>query len=472
MRKPKSDLNGKPVHKALFQIGAPMSVGIFSVLAIGLADAFFLARAGETELTAVGFVYPVIVAISAFSVGLAAGANTALSQAHGRGCTQDQIAQMTLHAVLFGLSIGLILGFGFWLISPWLFAQLGAQNAVLDNVLSYVPFWAASFPVLVVTMIVNAGFRATGDGVTASAVMLLTAVLNIAATPVLVFGIGPAPEMGMSGAGLATLLARSLAVVLVIFLAVRSGLLVAGFTVLKGFFASITEIVTVALPAAMSRAINPLGMAAVTAIVATLGDAAVAGFGAASRVQAIALVPFFALAAGLSPTVGQAWGASDKKRARDAMKAATVFVLGYGLILGALLMVFADPISGAMTANGRAAAFTADYLRIVGFSLAGYGLTIAANAAMTGRSRAGSAMMLSLARILVIYVPFAFVGAHAFGFTGVAAAAALANVFAIWGALVALRVTDIEPVAFTVITRPADWLSGRLMHGTRTAHQQ
>ncbi|MGR3512010.1 MAG: MATE family efflux transporter [Paracoccaceae bacterium] len=451
------------------QIGAPMSVGIFSVLAIGLADAFFLAWAGETELTAVGFVYPVTVAISAFSVGLSAGANTALSQAHGRGCSDDEIAQFTLHATLFSLSVGLVIALAFWALAPWLFAQLGARDAVLKNVLAYVPFWAASFPILVVTMILNAGFRAAGDGVTASVVMLLTAIINIAATPALIFGFGPVPEMGMAGAGLATLVARTLALALVIGLAIRSNLLALGWKALEGVFASVAEVVTVALPAAMSRAINPLGMAAVTAIVATLGDAAVAGFGAACRVQAIALVPFFALAAGLSPTVGQAWGASDTTRARDAMRAATVFVLAYGVALGGALLLLADPIAAAMTANGAAAEFTAAYLRIVGFSLAGYGMTTAANAAMTGRSRAGSAMALSLARILLIYVPFAFIGAKVLGFSGVAGAAALANILAFWAALVALRSNRLAPFAPAIVSRPADWLSDKIAKSPNTA---
>ena len=453
------DLTGGPVRRQLLRVSAPMTVGIFSVLAIGLADSFFLARAGEAELAAVGFVYPVIVAVSAFSVGLSAGANTALSQARGGAEDEDFVARRAFHATLLGLAAGLAVAVTLWLAGGPLFTALGAEGAVLENVLAYLPWWLASFPVLVVTMILNAAFRAAGDGVTAAAMMVLTAVLNIALTPALIFGYGPAPELGMEGAGLGTFIARAFALALVAFLALRRGMVTPGRRALKGFGQSAREIAGVALPAGLSRGINPAGMAAVTAAVATLGDTAVAGFGAASRVQAVALVPFFALAAGLGPVVGQAWGARNADRARAAVRTAARFCVVYGAALALGLGVFADQLAQIMTAQGGAAEYTAQYLRFVGWSLGGYGLAVAANAAMTGRSRAGWAMGLSLVRIGLFYIPLAWVGVWLFGFAGILGAAAIANVVAMFGALVATRATAIGPSAALPVRAFADRLS-------------
>lgn len=453
-----TDLNQGPVGRQIFRVSAPMSVGIFSVLAIGLADAFFLARAGDAALAAVGFVYPVIVAVSAFSVGLAAGANAALSQARGAGGSEGAVGRLALHAAMLGLFVGLTLGAAFWGLSPWLFGLLGARGAVLDNILAYLDFWIASFPVLVLTMVLNSAFRAAGDGVTAASVMVATALLNIALTPVLIFGIGPVPGMGMAGAGLGTFLARAAALALVVALALRRRMVVLGPRPLTGAVQSVRDVLQLGLPAALSRGINPAGMAAVTAAVATLGDTAVAGFGAASRVQAIALVPFFGLAAGLGPVVGQAWGAGERRRARAATRVATVFALAYGAGLAALLVGLADPIARAMTAQGNAASYAADYLRFVGWTLAGYGVLVAANAALTGRSRAGWAMGLSLARIGLVYIPLAWIGVAAFGYPGVLAAAVAANLAALWGAFVAARVNGLGATRARIVRAPADWL--------------
>ncbi|MEL6644880.1 MAG: MATE family efflux transporter [Pseudomonadota bacterium] len=454
-----SDLNDGPVAHQLWRVSAPMSFGIFSVLAIGLADAYFLARLGGSALAAVGFVYPVIVAVSAFSVGLSAGANTALSQARGGESSEDAVARLALHATGLGLAVALAISLVFWLIAPWLFGLLGAEGDVLDNVMAYLPYWIASFPLLVVTMILNAAFRAAGDGVTAAVMMVLTAVLNIALTPTLIFGYGPAPEMEMAGAGFATLLARAAALVLVVAIALRRGIVALGGNPFKGLAASAREIIGTALPSAFSRAINPAGMAIVTAAVAVIGDTAVAGFGAASRVQSIALVPFFALAAGLGPVVGQAWGAGDEARAREAMRVATWFALIYGAVLAAILVLAADPIARFMTAADEPAAFTAQYLRFVGWSLCGYGLAVAANAALTGRSRAGWAMGLSLTRIGLVYVPFAWLGVMTFGYGGILAAAAATNIVAFWGALVTTRANGIGPSDTGVVRLPAKRLA-------------
>lgn len=432
-----SDITRTPVGRALLRISAPMSLGILGVLLVGLADAYFLARVGETELAAIGFVYPVIVAISAFSIGMSAGANTALSQAIGRGAPHRQVAKLAFHAVCLGATLGVAVGGLLTLVAPHLFALLGAQNAVLDAALAYLPWWAASFPILVVTMILNASFRARGDGATPSAIMVMTAVLNIALTPVFVFGLGLGliEALGMAGAGISTLIARALAGTVSLALTIRRGLITTARCEAPSLRWSLREITSVGLPAAASRGINPAGMALVTAAVATVGEQAVAGFGSAARVQAVTLVPFFALSAGLAPVIGQAWGADLPDRAREAVRLTTRFSVLYGLVAGLSLWLFADPLAGAMTANGTAAEYTAQYLRVVGWSLAGYGLVVAANAALTARSRATWALGLSLTRIGLIYVPLAWVGVMLFGYTGILAAAVLANVVGAWGAL-------------------------------------
>jgi putative MATE family efflux protein len=451
----KEDLNRGAVSGNILRVSAPMSVGILGVLAVGLADAYFLARVGSAELAAIGFVYPVIVAISAFSIGMSAGANAALSQAMGRGEKDSDVARLALHAVAFGLLLGGGVGAAFWALSPVLFPLLGAEGTVQARIMDYVPWWALSFPILVSTMILNAAFRAAGDGATPSAMMVLTAVLNIAATPVLVFGLGPAPELGMSGAGIATLAARAFAGLLVLALAIRRGRLAAGAHPSRGAVRSVRTIVGTGLPAAGSRAINPAGMALVTAAVATLGDAAVAGFGAAARLQAIALVPFFALSAGLAPVVGQAWGGGRRDRACEAVRLGGAFALSYGLLIGIALWAFADSLAGVMTARSDAAAYTAEYLRVVGWSLAGYGIVISANAALTARSQAKWALGLSLARIGLVYVPFAWVGVSLLGYTGILLAAVAANVLGAWGGAVAAHLNDLLRGRSRAVTGPA-----------------
>ena len=305
------------------------------------------------------------------------------------------------------------------------------------------PWWCLSFPFLVLMMLINALFRAHGDAAVAAIVMVGSAVVNIGLDPVLIYGWGPIPSLGTEGAAMATFAARFVAAGAVFIYAIRLGLLRLTDTPAKDLGWSLTELGKVGGPAAFSNAINPAGMAAVTAAVATLGETAVGGFGAATRVQSMVMVPMLALSAGIGPVVGQNWGADKPDRAARTVQAAFAFCLGYGVLIGLGLSLFAGPIAGALASDAEAASYAATYLRVVGWSLFGYGILVTANAAMNARSRAGWSMGLSLSRIFVVYLPGAWAGVSLFGFAGITGAAVLANVLVAFAAVFAVHRTGL-----------------------------
>lgn len=437
------DLTKGPVWRALVVMSAPMSLGILAVLSVGLADAYFLGQLGETELAAVGFIYPVTAAITSLSIGMSAGANAALSQGVGRGDDAEATRRLGLHAIGIGLGTALVVALLFWAIYPLLFGLMGASEDAAARIAEYAPVWAMSFPFLVIMMITNAVFRANGDSVTSAVLMVLQAGVNIGLNPLLIFGMWGLPELGMQGAALATLVGRMLAAFLALFIAWRRGLLGWCGGLLDGIAASAQKIFRVGAPAAFSNAINPAGMALVIAAVATVGEAAVAGFGAATRVQSVALVPLMALSSGIGPVIGQNWGAEQPERAKTAVANGFAFCLAYGALVALVLFALAEPIAGLLASGAQDAAFAASYLRFVGLSMFGYGMVVTANAAMNARDKAVHSMGLSLARIFVVYLPLAWIGALTFGFAGVVAAAVAANVTAAWGALITTRATGL-----------------------------
>ena len=407
-----------------------MSLGILGVLSVGLADAYFLGQLGGEPLAAVGYIYPVTTAITSLSIGLSAGANAAISQAIGRkdgDCAEQRLA---LHAVGLGLLLSVVIAALFFVASDAVFRQIGAGDAVMDEIRAYIPYWAVSFPFLVVMMLTQSAFRAHGDGATAAIVMVGVAVINIALDPLLIFGMWVFPELGTGGAALATLIARIAGATAAVAWAIRQGFLTWPAAPMKELGGSFKTITSVGGPAALSNAINPAGIAAVTAAVATLGETAVAAFGAATRVQSLATVPMLALSAGIGPVVGQNWGADKQDRAARGLMWSFAFCLVYGLTVGAVLFVFATPIAGLIAGDTGAQDQAALYLRIVGWSLFGYGFVVTANAAMNARDKAVYSMSLSLGRIFLVYLPGAWLGVSVLGYTGVLAAAVTANLLA------------------------------------------
>ena len=448
------DLTEGPVWRALGAMSAPMSFGIFAVLSVGLADAYFLGQLGGAELAAVGFIYPVTTAITSLSIGLSAGANAALSQGVGAGDDAEATRRLGLHAIGLGLVLSLAVALLVWLVYPLIFSALGAGEEVSGKIAAYMPLWSMSFPFLVVMMITNAVFRAHGDSLTSAWIMVLAAVINVGLDPLLIFGMWGLPEMGMAGAAWATLAGRIAAVALALWIAWRRGMLGWCGSLFSGLWASVRKILNVGLPAAFSNAINPAGMALVTAAVATVGEAAVAGFGAATRIQSMALVPLLALSSGIGPVIGQNWGAEKEDRARKATATAFWFCIGYGALIAAILALFAQPLAGIFASGEEDARYAAIYLRYVGLTLFGYGLLVVANAAMNARDKAVWSMSLSLGRIFALYLPLAWLGALTLGYPGIIAAAVAANLLGGWAAVVAARGTGLLRSDNALLTTP------------------
>ena len=452
------DLTQGPVWRALLSVSGPMAFGIGATIFVGLVDAYFLGRIGTDPLAAVGFVFPVTMTIASLSIGLSAGANAAISQAIGRKDDDDAVVRIGLHALILGCGLAAAVMVAVWAFDRPLLSLMGASGGVLDAALRYTPIWAASFPFLVAMMLVNSIFRAHGNGGRSAMVMVASALLNVGATPAFILGLGPLPEMGIAGAAAGTLFSYVVASALAGWLAWRAGILRTCGRPLAGLGRSARQVGAIGGPAAISNAIRPAGMAAVTAAVATLGAAYVAGFGAAGRVQGLASVPLLALSAGIGPVVGQAWGAGQAERAAAALRQSCLFAVAYGLSLALVLFLFAEPIAALFGADGTSTAAAAQYLRIVGWSLFGFGILIAGNAALNAIDRAGYALGLSALRVLAVYLPLAWLGAAVLGYAGILIAAVIANVFAALAVLVAAHAAGLP----LIDAAPVRWLARRL----------
>lgn len=453
------DLTEGPVWRALLSLSGPMALGIVAVISTGLVDAYFLAKVGQDALAAVGWIYPITTAIASLSIGLSAGSSAIIAQAIGRREADDDVTRKGLHALGFGLVLASTVAFLFWLVDSWLLAALGAEGPVLEAALEYTPIWCLAFPFLVSMMLINAVFRAHGSGASSAMVMVFSALVNIATTPVLILGLGPIPALGIAGAALGTLIAMMAGSALAFAIAQRARILKPCSGPLDNLWQNARAIAGIGGPAATSNAINPAGMALVTAAVGTVGAAAVAGFGAATRVESLLAVPLLALSSGIGPVVGQNWGAEKRDRAQMALRLCVLFAVGYGLLVAVMLTIFAGPIARAFGAGEDSTAAAASYLRVVGWSIFGFGMLVTGNAALNAISRAGYAMTLSVTRVLAIYVPLAWLGVMLFGYSGILAAAVVANVFGAWAVLVAARATGLSSLDFAPVRWPAQRLS-------------
>lgn len=425
------DLTEGPVGAHLVRLATPMVLGILAVISVSLADTYFLGQLGKDPLTAISFAFPVVLTISSLAIGLSAGASSVVSRTIGAGDLRDTRRVATDSLILAFLFV-LVASVAGWLLARPLFALLGATGDVLDLIVAYMQIWFIGMPFLVVPMVASGLIRANGDSIAPSGIMVFAAIANFAADPLLIFGWGPIPAFGMEGAAWASLFARACTFVAALAIViVRERLLTVDVPAMAELISSWRRVLSVGVPAAISNMINPLGITVVTAFLAGYSDEVVASFGVATRIESLVGIPLFALSAAIGPIAGQNWGGEATVRVWRALRQSYVFCGLWSGVGAALFLTLAPTLVAPFSDDPDICARAATYLRIVGWTLGGYGVIIVTSAVCNAIDRAVLGLLLTLLRSAVLYVPLVglavMLGPPWMAFAGIAVANVLSG---------------------------------------------
>lgn len=406
---------------------APMIVGVTAIMSIGLVDAYYIGQLGATELAAMSFIFPVSTALGSVGVGIMAGTSSVVARAIGAG---DEVRAMRCAAlgILLGLAAGLLVAALLALGHDALFGVMGADGAMLRNIGTYMLPYALGFPLLLTVSGMNGVLRAQGAGSKSTIVSISFAGANWVLDPILIHGAWGIPAFGMAGAAYATIAGWVIGCGVGLWL-VRNGEVpfrpraLLGIDIRPG----LADVMRVAVPAAVTNSINPVGLAVMTALLAGAGTAAIGGFGVGGRLQMAAVVPLLGLSGSIGAIVGQNWGAGLHDRARTAMVQAGMFCVAYGIVAALVLYFARHWFAGLFSEDAATVDAAARYLEIAVWGYAAYGLFIMGNGAFNAIDHARVALGLSLARVGAVMLPFALLLRPAWGADAVYGAELLAN---------------------------------------------
>lgn len=416
-----------PVAAHLRRQGTPFALGLVAIFSFEAADLFFISRLGDLPLAALSFTMPVIWLIYGIGIGFEAGAASCVSRAVGRR-DQQLASRLTTDTVILGAAVALCLCFIGIASIDSVFSLLGATPDVLPLVREYMSTWYWVAPLDIALWISLASIRARGNTLLESKVIVTAALLNLALDPILIFGLFGFPQMGIQGAALATVLANGLMLLFTLFY-LHFGLRVYASPAapLRVILDSWRHVLHIGVPAMMTNAIIPVSSGIVVAIIASYGLDAVAGFGIAMRIEPIFLIPFYALSAVASPFFGQNFGSGQFDRLFEARIVIARFCLGFGLALAIVLAAIAKPLTGLFSSSDPIQTVAVLYLWIVAVSYGAYGLVMSANAAFNGMGKPLPGVIISTLRVIVVFLPLAFLGKHLFDLPGLFAATTLSN---------------------------------------------
>lgn len=427
--KTKSDLTTGSIKKHLARTAIPMGFGLLAIISFQLIDTYFVAQLGTQQLTAISFTFPITYLIFSLMMGIGTGVTSVLSRQIGQKdlksvrtiATQTLVTSLILSIIISTLGIQT---------TNYLFTKLGASTEQLIYIRQYMDLWYIGLIFITLPLIGNAIIRSTGDSTLPGIIMICAAVTNLILDPILIFGLLGAPAMGIEGAAMATIIANCVALLAGLYVQIfkKDLLKLSSLIDWAHYSRTIKAVMHVGIPAALSNTIAPLSSAIILAIISHHSDTAVAAFGITARIEALLFIPMMALAVGLSPVVGQNAGAKNFDRVHFATNCAIKICMIWSFIAAVFLFIFGEIIAAQFTEDTDIIKIAALYMSIIPIT---YGLANSTNIWSSTYNAMGMpkrAFIMNFTKMILVYIPFAYIGGQTASINGVIIAIALAYI--------------------------------------------
>jgi putative MATE family efflux protein len=412
-------LGTDPIGKLLFRLSLPSVVSMVAISLYNLINTFWVSRLGYQAVAAVTVVMPFFVFCIAIGVGTGVGVNALASRRFG-----ERDHEGANHAAGQTVFLALLLGTAALLLTNLLPRQIliisGATEDVLVQGEAYLRVFGWGMPFFFLTIINRNVFQASGDAVRPMIFSLVAQVINVSLDPVFIFGLGFFPRMGIAGAALGTMVANVVSAGLAIWWVVtnRSAYrlklkhCVPDAGVILGVY-------RVGLPSAVLDISESVVFAIFNHVVAGFGSTALAAVGLAGRIVDLAFMPVIGTAHGLLPIIGFSVGARLWDRLWKAVRMAAFALAAVMTAATILLEIFSPQIVGLFTRDHQLIELAVPGMRLILSTLVLIGPVIVFITTLQGLSKARDALVLSLARQSIVFIPAIFILSRLLGMTGV-----------------------------------------------------
>ena len=436
------DYTEGPVARAILVLAVPMVLEMIMESVFAVCDVFFVARLGGSAVATVGLTESWLTLVYAMAMGLAIAASAIVARRTGER-DGEGAAQAAGQGILLALGVAVVVGISGALMAPHLLRIMGASSDVLVIGTTYTRVMLGGTVTVIMLFVFNAIFRGAGDAAISMRVLWLANTINILLGPCLIFGLGPFPRLGVTGAAVATTIGRGTGALFAL-----SRLLKPGSRVdlhvrhLRLNPALLQRLSALAWSGSVQLLIGMGSWIALIRLLSTFGSDVLAGYTIGIRVIMFALLPAAGLANAAATMVGQALGAGKPARAELAVRIAGSYNMAVLTVVGAVLAILAPAIARLFTRDPAIVPFAADALRIVacGFPFYAWGMVISQSFNGAGDTRTPT--LLNLMVFWCWEIPLAYVLAIRMGMgpRGIYLAIAVAfSTYAVAGAVLFRR---------------------------------
>jgi putative MATE family efflux protein len=417
------------VSRAIFILAIPMVLEMVMESVFAVCDVFFVSKLGASAVATVGLTESWLTLIYAIGMGFAISVAALVARRTGER-DREGAAHSAAQGILVGLGVAILLGIVGGTLAPRLLRVMGATPDIIAGGSMYARVMLGGNVVIVMLFLINSIFRGAGDAAIAMRVLWLANAINIVLGPCLIFGLGPFPRLGVTGASVATTIGRGTGAIFALSRLLKRGGRVDMHTRHFRFDpALIGRIFQLSWSATLQMLIGMCSWIAVVRILSSFGSNVLAGYTIGIRVVIFALLPALGVANAAATMVGQALGAKKPDRAEHAVKVAATYSSAVLTAVGAVLAIFAPLIAQAFTSDPQIIPYASNCLRIVACGFPFYGVGMVIGQSFNG---AGDTRTPTLLNFLVFWcweIPLAFVLAKVVGWGPTGVYVALATAF-------------------------------------------
>jgi MATE family, multidrug efflux pump len=416
VRGTRQDYTTGPIGRAIVLLAIPMILEMAMESIFAVVDVFWVSRLGPDAVATVGLTESMLTLVYTAAMGLSIGVAAVVARRIG-----EKRPDAASEAAVQGIGLGLIAALGVAslgiTLAPRLLAVMGASPAVTAIGSGYTRMMLGGSATVLLLFLINAIFRGAGDAAIAMRVLWFANAINILLGPCLIFGVGPFPRLGVTGAAVATTIGRGCGVLYQLYRLSRGD---ARVTVRRAHLALQPAVMATLLRLSGSGTFQVLvGTASyigIVRIVSTFGSAAIAGYTIAIRLVIFCLLPSWGLSNAAATLVGQSLGAKDPARAERAVWVAGRYNMAVLGIVGLVFIALAGPIVGVFTHDAGAAPIGAVALRTMSYGFVFYALGMVLTQAFNGAGDTWTPTWINLACFWLWEIPLAYLLARVLDF--------------------------------------------------------
>ena len=402
------DFTSGSLNRAILLLAIPMILEMVLESLFAVVDILWVGRLGADAVATVGLTESLLTLVFAVAMGLSMSTTAMVARRIGEKDAEGA-AVAGVQAVLLGLAVSLLVGVPAGIAAPWLLHVMGGSPGIIAVGTTYTRIALGGSGVVLLLFLNNAIFRGAGDAAIAMRLLWVSNIINLALDPCLIFGLGPFPRLGVTGAAVATLTGRSIGVVYQFYRLLRG---TERIRVLRRQLSVNLEVmlrlVRVSATGVLQFAIAHTSWIALVRIVSMFGAAAIAGYTIAIRIIIFALLPSWGLSNAAATLVGQNLGARQPERAEKSVWRTGSYNMLFLGSVGVLFVLFAEPLIHLFTNDLTIAPLAATCLRILSYGNVGYAFGMVMLQAFNGAGDTVTPTIVNFFGFWCLEIPLAY----------------------------------------------------------------